>query len=98
MNQTPEEETGEVIDGMLGRSGWAVQDFKTANLQDGSGVAIRNFSLKPGHGFADYLLYVEGRAAGIIEAKKKGSTTLSFRSQTLYDRGRRSITSAHKLS
>jgi type I restriction enzyme R subunit len=32
------------------------------------------FSLKPGHGFADYLLYVEGKAAGVIEAKKVGST------------------------
>ena len=74
MNQTPEQEAREVIDNMLDRSGWAVQDFKTANLQAKSGVAIRNFSLKSGHGFADYLLYVEGRAAGIIEAKKKGST------------------------
>jgi hypothetical protein len=27
------------------------------------GVAIRNFALKPGHGFADYLLYVDGRTA-----------------------------------
>ena len=25
-----------------------------------------------GHGFADYLLYVDGKAAGVIEAKKEG--------------------------
>ena len=58
MNQTPEQEAREVIDKMLDQSGWAVQDLKNANLQAKSGVAIRNFSLKPGHGFADYLLYV----------------------------------------
>ena len=26
------------------------------------------------HGFADYMLYVDGRAAGVIEAKKEGVT------------------------
>ena len=74
MNQTPEQEARGVIDEMLDQSGWAVQDLKKANLQAKSGVAIRNFSLKPGHGFADYLLYVEGKAAGVIEAKRFGST------------------------
>jgi type I restriction enzyme, R subunit len=59
---------------MLDQSGWAIQDLKNAYLQAKSGVAIRNFSLKPGHGLADYLLYVEGKAAGVIEAKKVGST------------------------
>jgi hypothetical protein len=38
------------------------------------GVAIREFPLEAGHGFADYLLYVDGRAAGVIEAKKQGAT------------------------
>ena len=36
------------------------------------GVAIREFPLAPGHGFADYLLYIDGYAAGVIEAKKEG--------------------------
>ncbi len=35
-------------------------------------MAIRNFALKQGHGFADYLLYVDGRAAGVVEAEKEG--------------------------
>ena len=35
---------------------------------------MREFSLKPGHGRADYLLYVNKRAAGVIEAKPEGST------------------------
>jgi type I restriction enzyme R subunit len=37
-------------------------------------VALREFELNPGHGSADYLLYVDGRAAGVIEAKKLGAT------------------------
>ncbi len=37
-------------------------------------MAIREFPLATGHGCADYLLYVQGRAAGVIEAKKAGAT------------------------
>ena len=37
-------------------------------------MAVREFSLKPSHGEADYLLYVDGQAAGVIEAKKEGAT------------------------
>jgi type I restriction enzyme R subunit len=43
---------------------------RDANILGYHRVAIRNFSLKPGHGFADYLLYINGRAAAVIEAKK----------------------------
>ena len=46
----------------------------TANLHAARGVAIREFPLKPGHGFADYLLYVDGKAGGVVEAKKQGAT------------------------
>ena len=35
---------------------------------------MREFSLKPGHGAADYLLYVNRKAAGVVEAKPEGST------------------------
>jgi type I restriction enzyme R subunit len=51
-----------------------VCDLKDANIHAHRGVAIREFSLKPGHGSADYLFYLDGRAAGVIEAKKSGST------------------------
>lgn len=37
-------------------------------------MAIREFPLLPGHGFADYLLYVNGKACGVIEAQKQGAT------------------------
>jgi type I restriction enzyme, R subunit len=46
------------------------------------GVAVREFPLKPGHGFADYLLYVNGKAAGIVEAKKTGATLTGVETQT----------------
>jgi type I restriction enzyme R subunit len=74
MGRTPEDEACEQIDRMLDAAGWAVQDAAKANIHAARGVALRNFALKPGHGFADYLLYVEGTAAGVVEAKKAGTT------------------------
>ncbi|MCB1724993.1 MAG: DEAD/DEAH box helicase family protein, partial [Gammaproteobacteria bacterium] len=70
---TPEQQARQKIDAMLAAAGWLVQDAAAANIQAAPGVAIREFPL-PGHGFADYLLYVDGRAAGVIEAKKAGAT------------------------
>ena len=46
------------------------------------GVAVREFSLKPGHGSADYLLYVNRRAAGIVEAKPEGHTLVGVETQS----------------
>ena len=74
MTPTPEQEARTKIDEMLVQAGWLVQDIKHVNLQAGRGVAIREFPLKSGFGFADYLLYIDCRAAGVIEAKKVGST------------------------
>jgi len=51
-----------------------VVDRDQVNIHAARGVAVREFSLKPGHGEADYLLYVDGQAAGVIEAKKEGET------------------------
>jgi type I restriction enzyme R subunit len=68
----PEDIAREQIDRMLVSAGWDVQDAKAVNLYAKQGVAIRE--LKSGHGTADYLLYVDGRAAGVIEAKKAGAT------------------------
>ena len=68
-----EQEARLQIDALLEAAGWQVQDAKAAHIHAARWVAIREFSL-PGHGFADYLLYVNGKAAGVIEAKKVGST------------------------
>ncbi|WP_027714110.1 DEAD/DEAH box helicase family protein [Desulfuromonas sp. TF] len=68
-----EQEARQQIDGLLIACGWRVQDASAVNIHAGRGVAIREFSL-PGYGYADYLLYVDGKAAGVIEAKKVGTT------------------------
>jgi len=73
MTPAPEQEARQKIDQLLQAAGWVVQDYKAANIRVGRGVALREFPL-PGYGFADYLLYVDGRAAGVIEAKKVGVT------------------------
>ncbi len=74
MSPRPEDKAREVIDGMLEKAGWHIYDLKEANIYANRGVIIRNFPLKTGFGFADYLLYVDGKAAGVIEAKKEGTT------------------------
>jgi len=71
---TPEAQARQTIDRLLAAAGWVVQDVKQADLHAARGVALREFALDPGHGFADYLLYVDGRAAGVIEAKRQGAT------------------------
>ena len=55
-------------------AGWLIFDNDKANIYAARGIAIREFPLKPGYGFADYLLYIDGKAAGVIEAKKAGTT------------------------
>ncbi|MCM8635723.1 type I restriction-modification enzyme R subunit C-terminal domain-containing protein [Accumulibacter sp.] len=62
------------IDTLLAAAGWRICDAAAADIHAARGVAIREFPLEPGHGFADYLLYLDGRAAGVIEAKKQGAT------------------------
>jgi hypothetical protein len=79
---TPEDQARKTIDDLLESSGWLVQDRPRANLEAGRGVAIREFSLGHGYGEADYMLFVDGRAAGVIEAKKEGSTLTGVELQT----------------
>ena len=55
---TPEARTRIHIDQLLTQAGWHVCDMKDANLHTAQGVAVREFRLNPGHGVADYLLYV----------------------------------------
>ncbi|MEQ1536657.1 MAG: DEAD/DEAH box helicase family protein, partial [Burkholderiaceae bacterium] len=75
---TPEQQARVSIDTLLQQAGWHVCNMADANIHAGSGVvkgvALREFPLNSGFGFADYLLYVDGKAAGVIEAKKEGTT------------------------
>jgi type I restriction enzyme, R subunit len=72
MPLTPEQEAREAIDALLRAAGWAIQDNADFNRNAGEGVAVREFSLL--NGPCDYLLFVGGKAAGVVEAKKAGST------------------------
>ena len=69
---TPEEKARQEIDRQLAACGWLVQDHKSMNISAAPGVAVREFPLKTG--FADYLLYANGKAIGVVEAKPEGHT------------------------
>ncbi|MCL4737026.1 MAG: DEAD/DEAH box helicase family protein [Burkholderiaceae bacterium] len=78
----PEQQARVQIDRLLAAAGWSVQDLRTADLHASRGVALREFELNPGFGTADYLLYVDGKACGVIEAKKQGSTLTGVEAQS----------------
>jgi type I restriction enzyme R subunit len=67
---TPEQRARQNIDELLQQCGWIVQDRAEINFGAGRGVAVREFPLKTG--FADYLLFVDRRPIGAIEAKAEG--------------------------
>ncbi|HLN02875.1 MAG TPA: type I restriction-modification enzyme R subunit C-terminal domain-containing protein [Bryobacteraceae bacterium] len=78
----PEDRARANIDRLLTAAGWVIQNRNSINIEAGRGVAIREFQLAPGHGFADYLLYVDGYAAGVVEAKKEGVPLIGVEIQT----------------
>ena len=79
---TPEQQARVNIDNLLDQAGWAVQDAGSVNLYAATGVAVREFPLKSGHGKADYLLYVRLKAVGVVEAKPEGSTLTGVEAQS----------------
>lgn len=82
VGDSPEAKARENIDKQLIDAGWLVQSRDEADISAGRGVAIREFPMKSGFGEADYLLYVDGQAVGVVEAKKEGSTLTGFEIQT----------------
>ncbi len=67
----PEERVRQQIDRMLEQAGWTVQDRRDLNLAAALGVAVREFPLQSGK--ADYLLFVDRQAVGVIKAKPEGT-------------------------
>ena len=63
-----------LIDRQLTDAGWSVQDKRALNLITHQGVACREVVMKAGHGRVDYLLYVDRKVVGVIEAKPEGTT------------------------
>ncbi len=80
MSLTPEQRAREEIDAQLEACGWMVQDFASMHIHARRGVAVREFPLKwkdgttIKSGSADYLLYADGWAIGVVEAKPAGHT------------------------
>ncbi len=77
---TPEQLSRRDIDEMLRLAGWSVQDAKGIDFSVSRGVAVREFPLKAG--FADYMLFVDRRAVGVVEAKKAGVTLSGVTTQS----------------
>lgn len=78
---TPESEARIIIDKKLVESGYIIQDMKTLNPNASLGVVVREFPTESGP--VDYLIFVEGKPIGVIEAKAddKGEVLLSVSEQ-----------------
>lgn len=77
---TPEEKARKNIDHLLELAGWCVQDLKEYDPNQSLGVAVREFPLSTGE--ADYALFVDRKAVGVIEAKPEGTTLGDVDSQS----------------
>lgn len=67
MNQNPEQIARDKIDQMLVDAGWFVQSKDNVNLSANIGVALREVNTETGP--ADYILFVNAKAVGVVEAK-----------------------------
>ncbi|OQX02747.1 MAG: restriction endonuclease subunit R [Thiothrix lacustris] len=68
-NQNPEQRARDHIDQLLTAAGWIVQHKKHVNLSASLGVAVREYQTDIGP--ADYVLFVDRKPVGIIEAKRE---------------------------
>ena len=76
----PEEKARVKIDEMLTAAGWQLQDKSELDLSASLGVAVREFPLPNGE--ADYLLFLDRKAVGVVEAKPEGNTLSGVSEQT----------------
>ena len=69
-NQTPEQAAREVIDEKLSQAGWFVQDKKKIDFNASLGIAVREYQTDVGP--ADYVLFIDKKPVGVVEAKPEG--------------------------
>lgn len=69
INQNPEQIARDGIDSMLREAGWLIQSKDSIDLSANIGVAVREYQTDIGP--ADYVLFVERKPVGIIEAKRE---------------------------
>jgi type I restriction enzyme R subunit len=77
----PEEKARQGIDRLLTSAGWSIQDYPKMNLEASLGIAVREFPTSKGE--ADYLLFVNKKAVGVLEAKSQGTTLSGVAEQTI---------------
>jgi type I restriction enzyme R subunit len=77
---TPEQKARQNIDRQLVQAGWVIQDLKDFNPSEGPGIAIREYPTESGS--ADYILFIDRKPVGVIEAKKEGHTLSQVHDQT----------------
>jgi len=69
INQNPEQIARDIIDRMLSDAEWTVQSKSKVDLSASQGVAVREYLTDLGP--ADYVLFVDRKPVGIIEAKRE---------------------------
>jgi type I restriction enzyme R subunit len=69
---TPEQQARINIDKQLIQAGWIVQGLKDFNPSANLGIAVREYPTESGA--ADYILFIDRKPVGVIEAKKEGVT------------------------
>ena len=77
---TPEQKARQEIDRQLVQCGWQVQDDRQMNILANRGVAVREFPLSTGE--ADYMLYADAKAIGVIEAKPEDHSLIGVEPQS----------------
>jgi type I restriction enzyme, R subunit len=68
----PEQLSRKEIDKLLVSCGWIVQDRARLDLRAGEGIAVREWPLECGP--VDYILFIDRKPIGVIEAKPVGTT------------------------
>ena len=68
---TPEAKARVNIDKMLIESGYILQDMTEFNRLAAIGVAVREFQTNSGP--VDYMLFINGKPAGVVEAKAENT-------------------------
>lgn len=67
LNQTPEQIARDSIDDRLRAAGWRIQEKDALDFNVGPGVAVREYQTDIGP--ADYVLFADRQAVGVVEAK-----------------------------
>ncbi|MBL1215624.1 MAG: DEAD/DEAH box helicase family protein, partial [Ignavibacteriae bacterium] len=79
-NLTPEQRARQNIDKQLIAADWAIQSFNKFNPSSKLGIAVTEYPTQSGA--ADYILFVDRRPVGVIEAKAEGKTLSQVHDQT----------------